>query len=171
MKIELIFEEETFRKQMKLFYQLAYGAELKYYKNAHYLGFLFSVVGILIILESRDLGYLILFFGIIILIPYSIFYVKQYHKSKLFSSHVEKTISYFKENPKCTFEFTEELFKYLDSKSERAIKWNEFLIYKIIEDNLFMFTKTNEPFVIGKSETTEEKYKQILELVERKISN
>jgi hypothetical protein len=170
MKIELLFDENTFRKQMKLLYNLAYEKELKYYKNAHYLGFVFLIFGILIIYDKRDLGYLLVFFGLVILIPYFNIYFKHFKMSKKYELEEKKIIVFYKGNPKTFWEFTDDLFKYSDFNTERNMEWKDFLTYRIIEDNLFMFTKNNEPFIIGKSEIAEESYKEVLEIVERKIS-
>ena len=77
MKIELHFDESIYRKQMKLLYEMGYGRKRTYLKNSNYLGFAFVLLGFLIVLKKRDIGYLFILFGLYNLISYYNFYFKQ----------------------------------------------------------------------------------------------
>ena len=169
MRIELLFDEKTYREQIKILYNLAYQKKLNYYKNSHYLGFSLLIIGIFFIINSRTLGYIFIFFGLGILIPYFIVYSKHFRMSKKLSLEQNETVLKFNENRKSIWEFTEDNLKYSDFESEKIIEWNKFSTYTVIEDNLFMFTKNFEPFIIGKSELSTENYNDIIKLVDSKI--
>lgn len=169
MIIELLFDEKNYRKQMQLLYDLAYKRKLKYYKNSHYLGFALSIIGVFMIIDKRNLGYVFIVFGLGIIIPYFSVYFKHISMSKKFLLEQNETIKVYKENPKSIWEFTEETLKYSGIINEKTIEWKDFLTYTAVEDTIFMFTKTFEPLVIGKSEMEEESYRKVLEFVECKI--
>lgn len=170
MKLDLHFDETIYRKQMKLLYDSAYARKLKYYKNSHYFGFTLLIIGILIIMEKRDLGYLFAILGVSILIPYFILHFKLVRISKKFAIEENLTISIYKEFPITTWEFLEESFKFSDYKSKKNIEWTSFLTYKVIDDNLFLFTKNFEPYILDKHEVGDKKFNKILEIVKCKIT-
>jgi hypothetical protein len=169
MKIELYFDESIYRKQMELLYNCGYGETQKYYKNSHYLGFGLFVTGVLSIIDNRNFGYALIVFALGILIPYFVFFYKNKKVSKKLVEGQNEVVSIYTQNPKVVLEFSEAEFKYSDYDSERIIAWEDFLTFRIIEENVFLFTKTYDPYVVGKSEAGEENYKQILQIIESKV--
>ena len=53
----------------------------------------------------------------------------------------------------------------------RELNWKEFLIYIIKEDNLVMFTKDYEPFILSEIEVGKDNFKKIIDFISKKISN
>ena len=169
MKLELDFDESTYRKQMDLIYNSGFGEKLKYYKSSHYFGFVLLITGVLSIIDDRNFGYVLFIFAFGILIPYFVFYFKNKKVLKKYAEHQDAVVLVYTQNPKVILEFSEYEFKYSDYNSERVIAWDDFLSFKIIEENLFLFTKKYEPYAIGKYEAGEENYKEVLQIVERKF--
>lgn len=171
MKLELNFNESIYREQMKLLYDSGLGKNLEYYKNSHYLGFVLLISGIWSINDKQNFGYALLVFALGILIPYFILYFKNKKKLKNLVFEQDNIVSIYTQNPKVFLELTETEFKYIDYNSERVFNWEDFLTYRIIEENIFLFTKNYEPYIIGKDEAGEDNYKNILLLIESKLNN
>lgn len=169
MKLELNFDESTYRKQMELIYNSGFGKKSKYYKNSHYFGFSLLIIGVLSIVESQNFGYVLLILALGILIPYFTFFCKNKKFLNRYAEEQNEIISFYTQNPKVTLEFSDDNFKYSDYNAERVIPWDDFLSYKIMEENLFLFTKKHEPYAIGISEAGKANYEQVLEIVERKL--
>ena len=60
MKIELQFNEQIYKKQMELLYEMGYGKKKTYIKNSNYLGFVFVFIGIMAVLGNGNIGYLLI---------------------------------------------------------------------------------------------------------------
>ncbi|MCO6164067.1 hypothetical protein [Flavobacterium sp. NRK F7] len=169
MKLELNFNESIYRKQMELLYNSGFGKNVEYYKNSHYLGFVLLIIGICSIINGQNFGYALIVFALGVLIPYFIFYFKNRKVLKNLVFEQDNIVSIYTQNPKVILEFTETEFKYKDYNNERDFNWTDFLTYNIIEDNIFLFTKNYEPYIIGKEEAGEENYENILLLIESKL--
>lgn len=169
MKLELNFNESIYRKQMELLYNSGFGKNVEYYKNSHYLGFVLLIIGICSIINGQNFGYALIVFALGVLIPYFIFYFKNRKVLKNLVFEQDNIVSIYTQNPKVILEFTETDFKYKDYNNERDFNWADFLTYNIIEDNIFLFTKNYEPYIIGKEEAGEENYENILLLIESKL--
>ncbi|MBF04537.1 MAG: hypothetical protein CMP76_14725 [Flavobacterium sp.] len=169
MKLELNFNESIYRKQMELLYNSGFGKNVEYYKNSHYLGFVLLIIGICSIINGQNFGYALIVFALGVLIPYFIFYFKNRKVLKNLVFEQDNIVSIYTQNPKVILEFTETEFKYKDYNNERDFNWADFLTYNIIEDNIFLFTKNYEPYIIEKEEAGEENYENILLLIESKL--
>lgn len=170
MKLELNFDESIYRKQIELLYNSGYGKKSEYYKNSHYLGFGFLIVGVWSIIDKRNFGYVLLIFALGILIPYFIFYFKNRKVLKNLVEEQNAVISIYAQNPKVIMEFTEIEFKFSDFGGESTIAWADFQMFLIIEENIFLFTKNYQPITIGKSEAGEENYAKVLQIIEAKLT-
>jgi hypothetical protein len=170
MKLELNFSESVYRKQMELLYNSGFGKNLKYYKNSHYLGFILLIIGIWSINNGQNFGYALIVFALGVLIPYFILYFKNMKVLKNLVLEQDNIVSIYTQNPKVFLELTETEFKYTDYNNERVFNWEDFLTYSIIEENIFLFTKNYEPYIIGKDEAGKENYENILLLIESKLT-
>ena len=170
MKLELNFNESVYRKQMKLLYNLGFGKKIEYYKNSHYLGFVLLITGIWLINSNQNFGYALIVFALGVLIPYFILYFKNKKVLKGLVFEQDNFVSIYNQNPKVFLELTETEFKYIDYNGERVFNWEDFLTYCIVEENIFLFTKNYEPYIIGKDEAGYDNYKDILLLIESKLT-
>ncbi|MBS4039674.1 MAG: hypothetical protein KGZ81_03650 [Flavobacteriales bacterium] len=170
MKFEIKFNEEIYLKQIQLLYDLAYSKEISFYKNSNYVGFSLLAVGVIILYEKPSFfGVALLIFALVNLIP---FYTKFYkRKSLLRKLDIEKkaTIAFYNQNPLSQWEFSENTFKYVDINGEVSLDWKEFKTYEIIDETIFMFTKSDNPYILGKVEIGEENFEKITELIDNKI--
>lgn len=169
MKIELHFDESIYRKQMKLLYEMGYGRKRTYLKNSNYLGFAFVLLGFLIVLKKRDIGYLFILLGSINLISYYHFYFKQKKVIQKYEAEQLEIINLLTENPNVVFEFNEEGLSYSDYKENLKVGWDEFNTFIEKDENIFLITKTFRPFAVGKSEVGSKTYYQIKNFVESKM--
>lgn len=154
---------------MEMLYEMGYGKEKKYYKNSNYLGFGFFFIGILAIAGKANIGYLLMILGLADLIEYYYLFFKQKKIIQEYEKQQLEIIALLKENPKVVFEFNNEFFRYSDYRVDTTIKWNEFLTFIEKDENVFIITKTFQPFVLGKSEIGNENYNKILNFVALKL--
>ena len=169
MKIELQFNEQIYKKQMELLYEMGYGKKKTYIKNSNYLGFVFVFIGIMAVLGNGNIGYLFILFGLYNLISYYNFYFKQKKLARKYEVEQLNVISQFSKNSNAVFEFNNEGFIYSDYKINLKVNWDEFLTFIEKDENLFLITKSFQPFALGKSEVGNEKYGEIINFVETKM--
>lgn len=169
MKLELQFNEPTYRKQMELLYEIGYGRKKAYNKNSNYLGFAFVFIGVLIVVGKANVGYVFIVLGLINLISYYRFFFTQKKIAQKYEAEQLETIALFRENPIAIFEFNDTALKYSDNTGNVTINWNDFLKYIIKDENVFLITKNFQPYAIGKSEIGNENYNQILNFIESRI--
>ncbi|NHN26534.1 hypothetical protein FIA58_012680 [Flavobacterium jejuense] len=169
MKLELLFDESVYRRQMELLYKLAYERQTTYFKNSHFVGFALLFLGVLAVVGKANIGYSFMFFGMFVLVPYYYFYFKQNRIKRKFEEERLAIISLYKENPKVTYKFNDVDFKYSDYTSNLIFSWDELLTFIELEENIFFFTKNSEPFIFGKAELGETNYNKLLKLLESKL--
>lgn len=169
MRLELQFNESIYRKQMELLYQMGSGKKKRYYKNSNYFGFVFIIMGTLVIAGKGNIGYLFVLLGLGTLISYYRFYFKQKKLTQKYEAEQVATIALLLENPKAVFEFNEEGLTYSDHTGKQTFYWNEFLTYIIKDDNIFLITKKFHPFALGKSEMGNENYSDVVNFIELKL--
>ena len=107
--------------------------------------------------------------GLADLIQYYYLFFKQKKIIQEYKKQQLEIIALLKENPKVVFEFNNEFFRYSDYRVDTTIKWNEFLTFIEKDENVFIITKTFQPFVLGKSEIGNENYNKILNFVTLKL--
>lgn len=169
MKFELTFDKEIYNKQMDLLFDLGWRRKTAYYKNAQYLGAILIFIGIAMICTRPNLfGFGLILFGLSNLIPFIYYFFKIKSKYKKFD--VAKTIeSEIYEDSTHVFEFTEKSLITNDDENLRNFDWDAFKIHLIVEGNLVLITKNNEPLIIGETEVGKENFQKIISFVEKKI--
>jgi hypothetical protein len=77
MKFELVFNKEIYNQQMNLLFDLAWKRKILYYKNSQYLGSILIFIGVIMIFNRPSLfGFVLIVFGLSILIPFVYYYFK-----------------------------------------------------------------------------------------------
>jgi hypothetical protein len=172
MKFNLKFDVEVYNKQMDLLFNLAWKKKKEYYKNSHYLGFILLIITVILILDRPSFFYFgIAFFSLGILIPYFYYYFKIKSQYKKIETAKALEIEMLQNQNEISWEFTNSSLIMRSSQGERELNWNEFLTHFEKEDNLFMITKTYEPFILGKIEVGKDNFKVIVDFVSTKISH
>ena len=133
------------------------------------MGFIFFVLGILIIIGKSNLGYIFSFLGLIVLIRYHYFYFKDKEVRRKFEKEQDDGIKNFRENPRACFEINDEGLIYSDFTGEYSFIWDDFGTVIEKNDTIFLITKEFQPFIIGKSETGEGVYKELVDLIGTKL--
>ncbi|MCK8143431.1 hypothetical protein MW871_16185 [Flavobacterium sp. I-SCBP12n] len=68
-----------------------------------------------------------------------------------------------------SWEFTEEGLIMRSLNTERKLYWKDFTSYLIKENNLFMFTKNYEPFILGEIEIGKDNFKKLVDYVAERL--
>lgn len=169
MKFELRFDKEIYKKQMDLLFNIAWKEKITYCKNAHYLGFILLIIGFLLIFDRPSLlAVVFIIFGLGTLIPYFYYFFKIKRLSQGFEyiKNIEiETI----ENCNQSLELTEKGLVVKVNEEERIIEWEEFVVYFVQENNLFLVTKKHEPIILDETEVGAENFKHILNFVESRV--
>ncbi len=169
MKIELQFNEEIYKKQIELLYKIGYGRKRKYLNNSNYLGIIFVFLGTIAVLGNGNIGYLFILIGLYNLIAYYNFYFKLKKINRNVEAEKLNTIREFSKNPRVVFEFNHDDFIYSDYKTNLKVNWDEFLTFFEKNENIFLMSKSFQPFIFGKSEVGNEMYHEIINFVETKM--
>ncbi|AWA30997.1 hypothetical protein HYN48_13410 [Flavobacterium magnum] len=170
MIFELQFEESVYKAQMELLYELGYSKKIKYYKNSHVFALTTIILGIVIVVNKKDVGYVFILLGLGVLIEYIIFFIKQRKLLKKHNAEQIEIIEAFTKNPSAIFEFTDDGFSYSDHKGRKIIPWSDFSSFKIYKDNIFLFTKSFESYILGKIEIGSEAYAHLLRFLESRFN-
>ncbi|REG98999.1 hypothetical protein [Flavobacterium aquicola] len=171
MKFELKFDENIYRNQMDLLRDLAWKDKIAYYKNSHFLGIILLIIGSLLFFDRPSFfGFVLIIFGLGILIPYFYYYFKIKSSYKGFEEVKTKEIEACQNIATFTWEFTEQGLISKVQDNERMLEWKEFITYLIKENNLFLITEKYEPMILGETEVGEENFKKILDFVEKRVT-
>jgi predicted membrane protein len=170
MKFELVFNKEIYNQQMNLLFDLAWKRKILYYKNSQYLGSILIFIGVIMIFNRPSLfGFVLIVFGLSILIPFVYYYFKiksDYKKidlAKIKESEINEDLKDF------IFEFTERSFIMNAGKHSISIDWEEFLMYLVKENNLILITKDYQPYILGEIEVGRVNFQKIILFVKEKI--
>jgi hypothetical protein len=170
MKFEIKFEEEIYKKQMLLLSELAYRREIIFYKNSNYLGFGLLFMGSMIIYQRANFfGVALILFALINLIPFYIKFFKRKSLLKKLEKESKDIIYFYNQNPISKWEFLEETFSFSDFKGNIILNWEDFKAYTILDETIFMFTKTDNPYILSKIEIGKENFEKIIVLINDKI--
>jgi hypothetical protein len=172
MKYELIFNKEIYNKQMDLLFDLAWKKKISYYKKSQYVAVFLMFVGLALIYERPNIfgvGYLSVFFGLSLLLPFTYYYLKirSAYKNKEISRKKDHNLSIKEE--KITLELTEKSMIFSVEDFDTILDWNGFATYLVKEDNLILITKADQPYIVGENEVGHENFQQILSFVEGKL--
>ena len=169
MKIEIPFNEDISRKQLQMLYELAMKKKAYYWRNSNYSGLIILVIGILMVSGKSNFGYLFIFFGVILIIGFYTRYYRFNDLHKRMFEEFESTKNMYLENPLSVWEFSENALTFSMGDKSVIVDWKDFKAYTIKYNVIFMFTKTNQPFILQKDEVGDENYKKIVEIVSNKI--
>ncbi|AWA31005.1 hypothetical protein HYN48_13450 [Flavobacterium magnum] len=170
MRFELQFEENIYKTQMEFLYELGYGKKIKYYKNSHLFGLAMIILGIVIVSNKKNIGYVFIVLGLGVLIEYILFFISQRKLLKKYNIEQTEVINAFNKNPSATLEFTDEGLNYSDYTGQKLIAWSDFLSFKIYKENIFLITNSFQPYVLGKIEIGNENYDQLLSFIESRLN-
>nr|WP_321409571.1 hypothetical protein [uncultured Carboxylicivirga sp.] len=173
MKIEIPFDKDVFRKQMLLSFSVVWKANLK--KNRRRLIWIvLSFFTGLYVYSTGDMMGLIFFFLAMLVfinfINYEWFYQKNKKKYLRILSEISESFENAGQNT--IWEFEEDHLGYKDHRFETRIKWSAFKNYRIIDNNLFIYSDTvsGNAFVIGLEEVELDIWNNIKEIVAGKLS-
>ena len=155
---------------MDLLFDLAWKRKTEYYKNSHYFGFILLVIGAFLIFERPSFfGFAILIFSLGILIPYFYYYFKVKSLYRKLETEKALEIEASKNQNLVFWEFTETCLIMESEGNQRKLNWEDFVTQLVKENNLFMFTKENEPIILGEVEVGKDNFKMIVDFVGAKI--
>lgn len=170
MKFELRFDKEVYKKQMDLLFDIAWKEKIAYNKNSHYLGFVFLLIGFLIVFNRPNLlAVLFLIFGLGILIPYFYYYFKIKRISNGFEQIKAVEIEAL-ENCAQIWKLTEEGLIISVNDDKRILEWSDFKVYFVKENNLFLVTNKFDPIILDESEVGTENFESIVNFVESRVA-
>lgn len=171
MKIEIDFNERIYDEQIKILYKEAYKSENAYFKNSLLFNFIIFSCSILLIINNNNLGYFLLILGILFSSNYVIFKIKKFRLKNKLKKESQAIKELYSKKPKAVLEITKENFYYSDFKSEKVVKWEDFESYKIIKNNLLLFSKSYDPFIFGRTELGKSNYDQLVKLIKSRCNN
>ena len=172
MIFEIPFNEEITRKQTNLKFQLLWKKSLKNRKTNLFISIGFFLFGCLVIYGNGNVGYIFAalgMFGVFMFFSLTL----AYHRSKKkYENVVDSEIEKYK--LKCEnsiWEFNNEYFGYKDYKYNAKIKWDGFVSFKIIDDNLFLDLADNSQlsYILAKEEVGDESFQNIVDFLESKL--
>ena len=172
MIFEIPFDEEITRKQTNLKFQLLWKKSLKNRKTNLFISIGFFLFGCIVIYGNGNVGYVFVVVGIFgIYMFYSL--TLAYHRSKKkYIAVVESEIEKYKlSRENSIWEFDNEYFCYKDYKYNTKIKWDGFVSFKIIDDNLFLDLADNSPlsYILAKEEVGDESFQNVIDFLESKL--
>lgn len=155
---------------MDLLFDLAWKRKTEYYKNSHYFGFMLLIISAFLTFERPSFfGFVILIFGLGILIPYFYYYFKIKSLYRKLETEKAREIEISKNQNLVFWEFTETSLIMVSEGNQRKLNWEDFIIQLVKENNLLMITKENEPIIIGEVEVGKDNFKMIVDFVGVKI--
>jgi len=155
---------------MDLLFDLAWKRKTEYYKNSHYFGFTLLVVSAFLIFERQlFFGFTVLIPSLSILIPYFYYYFRTKSLYKKLESAKSLEIETLKTENLVCWEFTELCLVMESEGKRRKLNWEDFATHLVKENNLFMFTRENEPLILGEVEVGKDNFKMIVDFVSTKI--
>lgn len=169
MKIEIPFNEDVSRKQLQMLHDLAWKNKIFYWRNSNYFGLFFFILGNAMVLGKSNFGYLFIFFGASLIIGFYFNYFKRKDLHKRLFDEFESTKNIYIKNPLSVWEFSENALQFSLGDKSLSLNWTDFKAYKIIDNVIFMFTKTNQPFILQKEEVGDENFEKIIEIISNKI--
>ena len=172
MKFQLQFNKDVYNQQMDLLFDLAWKRKKEYYRNSQYFGFILLIIGCVLIFNRPSFfNFAIIVFGLSILIPYFYYYFKIKSVYKKLETEKAREIEASKKQNTMFWEFTETCLIMESEGFERKLNWEEFIAHLVKENNLLMFTKNYEPYILGEIEIGKENFKMIIDFVNAKISH
>jgi hypothetical protein len=169
MKIEIPYNEDISRKQTQMLFDLAMKNQTYYWKNSNYWGLFLFLLGVLIIVGKSSMGYIFVVYGIFLIVGYYVNYYKSNDLHKRIFDEFESTKNMYLENPLSVWEFSENALTFSMGDKSVVVDWKDFKAHTIKDDVIFMFTKSNQPFILEKEEVGDENYEKIVEIVTNKI--
>lgn len=169
MRIEIPFNEDVSRKQLQMLYELACEKNKKYWRNCNYWGLFIFLLGSAMVFEKSNFGYLFVFFGITLIIGFYVNHYKSKDLHKRLLDDFESTKNMYLENPLSVWEFSENTLTFSQGDKSVLLNWKDFKAYIIKDHVIFMFTKTNHPFILQKDEVGDEYFEKIFEIVSNEI--
>ncbi|MCU0417555.1 MAG: hypothetical protein MUE33_10270 [Cytophagaceae bacterium] len=170
MKFKIPFNEENFRDQMSVLFDITWQKNLS--KNQLFLwsGLTSLVMTILLLYAHSHAAYVL-----IVLTTYSLGsywnFIQHYKKFKkgYFSSLEEDIVN--QNNTVMEWELEENFLKYKNYPLEIICNWNVIKMYREVGSLLFLYTnqEANVAFVLDEREIGEEGFKNVIALIKSKI--
>ncbi|MBJ6367520.1 hypothetical protein [Snuella sedimenti] len=172
MKFEIPFDENIYREQMILNFNIAWNENLKKNKRNLYWSIPIIIIGGLIVYGQDYIGFIFIAIGTHFAIngfKYYSFYKKT--KKKYFDL-IESEIQGQKiANENSLWEFNKDYFRYKYYKYDAKIKWEAFKSYRVIDKNLFLDLEVgnNSSYIIGEKEIGNTELKKVIDFANEKI--
>lgn len=173
MRVEINFDEELFKKQQQLAFDLKYGEQINSSKNNLIYIVILLVVSILSIYYRSEWGDLLLAATLIFLYRniYEHYYFSKLKKSlkKLISEHITE---YASEGNKIVWTLEEERFTYEDHRMTLSFRWSEFKLGQLVEGTLLLHPLQINflPFLLDKEEVGQDRFDEICKFIASKVN-
>lgn len=171
MKFEIPFNESNYRSQNTLHFQTVWEKNLRLRNTNFFIGLIFIFIGIFIMIDKGNLGFLLIFMGLFML-NYSYRVHKNYKSSKnkhlilidtkVKDSSIEKLVS--------IWELDNDYFYYNDSNLNSKMKWKLFSGFRKIENILFLDSDIGLLFMISENEIGSESFNDLINFLKSKLS-
>lgn len=172
MKIEIPFSEEIYKEQSDLVFSNLWKNELKNNYLKLFWGLLSLILGLIVLYNGRETGYILIGISIHYFIIFYNYY-DYYKNSKLsYYKEMEEFIAHSnKLNEVSIWVFEEHYFKNAYDGWEAKYNWRHLKRYEIIGKNLlvYLINKDTSPFMLSELEVGPENFQKIIEILDKKL--
>lgn len=174
MKYEISFDEEIYKDQMTLNFNIAWLKNVKKNQKNFYWGITYLLIGSLILFLKNNLGFLFIAISIHILVNCNSYYNHYKNNKKRYFKFVNAEIEKQKKaNKNSIWELTEKTLKFKQYNYETTINWEVFKSYYVINKNLFV--NLNEElklsYVLGEKEVGIDEFKKVIDFINTKVKH
>jgi len=173
MRVEIDFDEELFKKQQYLAFDLKFGEQINTSKNNLFFILILLVVSVLSIYYQSKWGDFLLAATLIFLYRniYERFHFRKLKKglNKLINEHLDEYVN--KEN-KIIWILEEERFTYVDHRMTLSFRWSEFKLGQVIDGTLLLHPLQINflPFLLDIEEVGQDRFDEICTFIASKVN-
>lgn len=170
MTVEIPFNEEIYRKQIKLTFDLSWQTSRARNKRDLIGGIIAVLLGFLMLYGNANVGIVFVIIGGCVICSFLVKlnrYKDAYNETqKLTNATVEK----WKLNPMSYWEFENDFFRFRYYAGEYKIYWEYFQYFNVTDGTLFFgFNKNGNYYALSEIEVGKEIFSKIVTIVKSKI--
>jgi len=173
MKFDVIFKENTTRKQLALIYKLHWKKVLRQNTLNLFLSIGSIVLGIYDVDNGGNYGFVLIIISFYGFFLYIKTLIKYFINKRKYTKNVNNLIEYYKQNYENStiIEFDNDFIAFKNFESDLKLQWKEFSGFRIIDNNI-LFERINFPLqsiILGKDDIGEKQYIKLIDFIETKI--
>ena len=170
MKFEIPFDENIYRQQIELTFNISWEKFLREAKKTATVAVIFILLGILILYGKGDIGGLFIILGLVSAIS-SITGFNKYKEAKKTTERITvETIQKWHENPISVWEFESSYFRFEFYGGDYKINWDNFKYFNVANQTVFFGFKENTNwYSLSESEIGKENFTKVVDFVASKV--